>query len=301
MNARTYCREISRQVHEPMPGTADFVAVWILLEYTPVWRARAVEDNDLDARVKRWLAQQIAAFANQGKKARLVFVRQPELPAQGVRLLLASSAETRVFTLPGYLELLDLDLTASGARISRESSLLQAPHYFVCTNGQRDVCCARFGLPAYQVLRAEVGRRAWQVTHLGGHRFAPNVLVLPEGVLCGRVDEDQVPEFLAEIETGQFPLAFSRGRSFYAPEVQAAESFLRQGVSEASLIPDRVEIAEVTELGTDRYAVRLCTSEGTYRVEVRRSQEPLEILSSCVEDQLKAVRPFERVHIEKLG
>ena len=71
-----------------------------------------------------------------------------------------------------------------------------APQYFVCTNGQRDLCCARFGLPTYAALRERVGERVWQTTHVGGHRFAPNVLTLPQAALYGRVqpaDVDAVP------------------------------------------------------------------------------------------------------------
>jgi hypothetical protein len=62
----------------------------------------------------------------------------------------------------------------------------------VCTNGRRDLCCARFGTPVYNYLKNEEpgfpGLRAWQSTHMGGHRFAANLLWLPQGVLYGRVD-----------------------------------------------------------------------------------------------------------------
>ena len=57
----------------------------------------------------------------------------------------------------------------------------------VCSHGSHDTCCATFGFPIYDVLRnryaAQSGGslRVWQMSHLGGHRFAPNIVDLPEG------------------------------------------------------------------------------------------------------------------------
>ncbi|NJN50659.1 MAG: sucrase ferredoxin [Gammaproteobacteria bacterium] len=208
---RIYCSELAAT--DVMAGSVDPVDVWLLLEYRPAWAAKAIVDNDLQAPIRDWLDQQIANGAARGRKVRPQFIRQPERDSVGVTLLVGDASGLRRFDVTTYDELLAIDIDAAAPRVD-------VPLYFVCTNGRRDLCCARFGLPTYAALRAEVGDRVWQTTHVGGHRFAPNVLVLPQGALYGRVTADAAPRFVAAIDRG---LAFDwlRGVSFEAGAVQA--------------------------------------------------------------------------------
>ena len=63
----------------------------------------------------------------------------------------------------------------------------------VCTHGMRDRCCARFGQPFFRevALSAKQGNlpntRVWKVSHIGGHRFAPTAISLPDGRYYGRL------------------------------------------------------------------------------------------------------------------
>lgn len=72
----------------------------------------------------------------------------------------------------------------------------------VCTHGSRDRCCASLGYPVYQKLRrgsapgTNGAMRVWQSSHLGGHRFAPNLLDLPEGRSWVRPLEDDLDALL---------------------------------------------------------------------------------------------------------
>jgi hypothetical protein len=153
-------------------------------------------------------------------------------------------------------------------------------HYFVCTNGQRDVCCARFGLPTHAALATAVGERAWQTTHVGGHRFAPNVLALPQGALYGRVRPADVPAFVAQVEGG---LAFDwlRGVSYDPGAVQAAR------------VLGRVEPAisgESKRLGEDRWEVQFANG-AVLTVEL----EPERLALASCNDAPKAVRGWRGV------
>ncbi len=68
----------------------------------------------------------------------------------------------------------------------------------VCTHGSRDKCCASMGFPVYEELRQRQaprlgGRmRVWQVSHLGGHRLAPNLIDMPSGRNWVRLRPEQV-------------------------------------------------------------------------------------------------------------
>src|SRR5690606_17397322 len=187
------------------------------------WKARAVEQNDLSPTVRTWLERSLGALTERGLKVRPQFVRQPEREGGEVRLLVGVPQGLVQFSGEGYDFVCDIDLAAV-VRDPDGYPRLTRPQYFVCTNGQRDLCCARFGLPVYAALRARVGERAWQVTHLGGHRFAPNVLTLPQGVVYGRVGQDDVDALLGAVENDRLAFPHVRGRAWYPPIVQAAEA-----------------------------------------------------------------------------
>ena len=281
MSERIYCSEAN--AGEPMLGTADVVDVWLLLEYRPAWKAKAVTDNDLSAGVRRWLTGGMAALQAAGLKVRPQMIRQPEIDRPDTRLLLYHGGVLREFGsgAAGYDDLVG---TAIETLVENQAlgTVIEAPQYFVCTNGQRDRCCARFGLPAYAQLRGLVGERAWQTTHLGGHRFAPNVLVLPQGVLYGRVTPEDVDAFVGEVESGGLPGAKLRGRASYPKHVQAAEGAAGCG---------GLELLQV-EGDERRAAVTFAGSPEVLTVAIQRSAEPLWVTASCGDEQAKAVYPY---------
>lgn len=282
---RIYCSE--HNDGEVLCGTADTVDVWLCLEYRPTWKARVLADNALSAGVRSWLQRTLSQFEAAGLKCRSQFVRQPEIESDSVRLLLIHAGATYQWSGAGYGYLEDLDLadlvTTDGA-LASATERLREPQYLVCTNGQRDVCCARFGLPLYAALRERVSDRAWQVTHLGGHRFAPNLLTLPDACLYGRVTPEDLDGFLARTEQGAVDFEHLRGRTCYTPVVQAAEALLGR---------DGVRLLHVEEReGSTR--VRFAADDGTAHMDVRRAAEPLRVLKSCQDEEEAEVYPYVR-------
>jgi hypothetical protein len=270
-----YCCEAGAA--EPMAGTADAVDVWLLLEYRPTWRARALEDNELATSVRDWLAAAQARLADGGRRARLQFIRQPENDRGGITFVVADSAGCRRHDVASYASLAGVDLAGDGEPVT-------SPLYFVCTNAARDRCCGRFGLPLYAALRERVGDRVWQTTHVGGHRFAPNVLVLPSGRLYGRVRPADLDGFTDTVERSALGARWLRGTSFAAAAVQAAEAFLgerddvpRCGVRTESIRPDRVRVTFADGASVD--------------VELGA---PTPSLASCGDVAMKEVRSFRR-------
>jgi len=106
----------------------------------------------------------------------------------------------------------------------------------VCTHGNRDICCGKFGFPAFHTLRQLAASmltpfRVWRTSHFGGHRFAPTALDLPDGRCWGHL-EAEVLENLARRSGRVFPLRpFYRGWSGLSVYEQVAEReiFMRQG------------------------------------------------------------------------
>jgi len=265
---REYCAEVAAAEGEALAGTADVVEAWILLEYVPAWSAKATSDNALNAITRDWFAGLVTAAAAHGHKARLQFVRQPELDRTGVTAMIALDGRLHRIDARDYAA-----LTAHSYAALLAAPLERAPQYFVCTNGQRDVCCARFGLPTYAALRERVGARVWQTTHVGGHRFAPNVLALPQAALYGRVRPHDVDAFVDVVDAGRLAPQWLRGRTKYAADVQAAEAALAGRGLDTSGNP-------VTTAIDGGIEVRF----GANAVVVRRG-EPRAVLASCGDER----------------
>jgi hypothetical protein len=281
VGGREYCSELA--IGEPMAGTASIVHVWIVLEYVPAWGARAVTDNDLTSEMKTWLAGVPDALP-LGLNCRVLFARQPEIDRSLVRLLVGITRDDHpqlfAFEAERYEDLKSINIAEVVAKPQKFAGhLIDEPQYFVCTNGQRDLCCARFGRLTYTALRELAGDRVWQVTHLGGHRFAPNVLVLPQGVLYGRVDADDVPAFFDQADDNKLAVDWARGRSCYPPEVQAAEIFLGGGVESGVSI----------ETGEDSWWVRFLHGPS---VNVRLG-DAAEVMASCGDEKVNLIRPYQ--------
>jgi hypothetical protein len=272
-----YCAELARSEGEPMAGTADVVDVWIMLEYAAAWRAKATTDNALAAPTKAWLKELSEDIAGRAMKPRLQFIRRPEIDRNGgVTLMLGAADGLRRVEVPDYDALSALTFDAIAAL-----PLETVTQYFVCTNGQRDVCCARLGLPTYAALRERVGERVWQTTHVGGHRFAPNVLTLPQAVLYGRVQASDVREFVDTVERGCLAVQWLRGRTRYPGDVQAAEAALAARGFDVS--------GTMTRQTLDDGGYRVAF--GSHAVAVRPGAVR-QVLTSCGEER-KPVTPWE--------
>jgi hypothetical protein len=125
-----------------------------------------------------------------------------------------------------------LDLAALAAGRSLGLDPWDEPLVLVCAHGRHDACCAERGRP----LAAWMGRvepsRVWECSHLGGDRFAGNVLVLPEGLGFGRVDVAAAGGLLAALDRGELDLDLLRGRCTLPMAAQYAEVQLRRELDE---------------------------------------------------------------------
>jgi hypothetical protein len=221
---RALCADVSRENSEPLAATASRIDYWLLVEYHGRWDRQPLPTARLDEEVKTHLRRELRRLA----PARLLFVKQRERRSREVIRVYHGSTferEARFFRrdLGSYDELLEVELGATA------DEPLSHPLFVVCTHGKRDRCCAVYGRPLYEAMRAEVEADwLWEATHVGGDRFAANLVVFPHGLYFGRVEPGDVSPLVAASLAGRIPLANYRGRCCYSFAEQAAERSLRE-------------------------------------------------------------------------
>ncbi len=257
------CSGSSLAAAEPLGGSATQARRWLLVEASWRWE-RDVEGTTLPDDLRR------AVDAFDG---RVQLIRRPDRRAQAPRLFLAETRQAG-----GDLWTARVD----GDEVVRVEPL-SGPLVLVCCHGRRDPCCARLGTPVYEALAERLAPEAlWQSSHLGGHRFAANVLVLPAGVLLGRVSVDDADAVAAAIADGLIPLAHYRGRTMHAPEAQAADAAVRARLGLAAV--GDVSVAAVAD-----GAVRLETPRGAIEARVETEEGP-PVATSCGDEPTASVR-----------
>jgi len=212
---RFFCAEESRANREEMFGTVAQIRSWFLLEYAGVWRRDAVEDS-------RLLSSELKRHIRRLPVDRTLLIRREHQRTSPFDCYFVRSCddapEVVRYTLNDYDRLLDLQ---------GPGEVVDEPIFAICTHGRHDRCCAKFGMPIWRAFRDAAGARAWQCSHVGGDRFAANVVVFPYGIYYGRVDTDDVPEMVRRSRAGEIWMRCYRGRSCFSRKVQVAEYFAR--------------------------------------------------------------------------
>ena len=288
-----FCGQLSRDAGEDLFGTASTVGVWLLLEYSGRWGEDAFGESELPPPVKERLAE----WLNLRPRPRLLLIKQRERKLTGMAFYVALSRETNSalyeFRLNSYADLLDLDIAAvlqeaaeyAGQRGSQ-------PLFLVCTHGVHDKCCAKYGRPVYAAMAERDDVVVWQSSHVGGDRFAANVVCLPQGIYYGRVDQERdVEAIVGASNMGVVHLERYRGRSCYSFVVQAAEYYIREQTGALRIDALRLLDAEQTQRG--RWTVRFRSTADRLQYTVRVARENMGMRNFLVckaEEQSDLVR-----------
>jgi hypothetical protein len=277
------CSAVSRQAGEQLAGSVSRTGVWFLLEYREPFGAKAFEESGIPAGVKAHLNGLLETVP----ASRLLLIRgTPARAGREIAFFVANSREESPavyeWQLPDYEALLGLELDrALAGNPAVESHRRQEPLFLVCTNGRRDPCCARWGQPVFDRLVRNAGERVWQTSHVGGHRFAANVLCFPHGLYFGRIDPGEAEALTGAYQGGQILLPNFRGRACYPAEVQAAEFFLRTETGDLQVDSYRLESNEPSGPGAWEIRFRARTGETVYRLDVDSEPAPGRIYESC--------------------
>jgi hypothetical protein len=265
------------------------------------WGRKALTESRLDPAI----AAELAARAEQAN-TRIVLIRRPaaRAPAEPSTLSWAiADTDTERICWGSYTDQTDLlapDITAPVPALGPQRTAL------VCTNARRDQCCAIQGRPVAAAIANTTSWDTWECSHLGGHRFAANVLLLPSGQLFARLDPDLAIEALTKFEAGEIMLSHHRGRCGQHPTVQAAlhAAALRLGDSR----PDALRSTATRHLPdatpADLWEVEIAhrdlpNAEAIYRVTVSGTK-PTPAFLSCTDPTPKSDPHYQAIAFTRL-
>lgn len=184
--------------NESLRATAPARRFWYVVEHPGPWPARPIE-----AAVLGDASDWILPLADRADTTVILARRQDPEPRVWF-------ADTRTHDLAvGPLAQSPPEFSPASGRLT-----------LVCTHGRRDQCCAILGRPLVDVIDGGI-----ESSHIGGHRFAPTVLLLPEGILLGRCDPAAWPRVAG---LGPEALPYYRGRTALPAPEQAVDAYARE-------------------------------------------------------------------------
>jgi len=275
------CATVTRALGESPAGTATPMRSWLLIEHPEAW------SHDVADRVLRSVLppDRLRTLTDLRRRhgLRPLLIRRPgfRAGARRTRTVLVGGVQPgrswlERLQLTDLRGLADLDLAAVATGTGGLGEPVTGPVFGVCTHGAKDMCCATLGRPVARALAAAAPGQVWETTHVGGDRFAGNVLVLPSGFLYGHVSVAGAPLVAAATAARRVLPDLLRGRTSVGMPAQVAEIAVRR-------VTGLHGMDEVEPLGEDA-AGRQVVRAGARRIGVRLGRQPLGVCgtSRCV-------------------
>ncbi|MFI6578522.1 sucrase ferredoxin [Nocardiopsis sp. NPDC050513] len=285
------CSALARYTGEQIAGTAGTTGGWLLVEHPGPWRHPAFSSPGLDKAVVSKLAERIVGRDVKPQLIKRPGTRRPDGERGPRRAYYVHTSRTspwvRMVEFEDLAELLEYDVTAVEKPEPPDFGVpVEHALYLVCTHAKKDPCCAVLGRPVAAALaggRAEV----WETTHVGGDRFAANLVALPQGHYFGRLDPESAVRTVTAFERGDVVPDNYRGRCTDSSAVQAADAALRSRLGTVGV--DAVTHLDEEYTDTD-VRVTLGHGGGVYTVSVTAEEGP-ECATTC-----SAIAPSRPVH-----
>jgi hypothetical protein len=276
------CAVAARLLGGNPSGTATFMRSWLLIEQPGPWPADALEQVLAEAfpRDRRELLGELST--THGLRVLLIrkpgrHLREPHDMAHRTVFIGGGDPGNRwlerleVNDLP---ELADLDLAAVAEGRRGLGQPVSDPLFLVCTHGTKDMCCAVLGRPLATTLDANHPGLTWEVSHIGGDRWAGNLLVVPDGFMHGQLEPARAAQVAKAALVRQVEPEGLRGRTSERSRwSQHAEIAVRQRFDGMRGLDDVLVVWEMPLLDGDHdsqaYLVRVRAGQRLFDVTVR--------------------------------
>ena len=237
---RPLCSVLADAAGDAREGTAPPAEQWFLVEHPGPWPRVAHADLPEAPALNRWA---------QAVRGRVLTIRRPgrAVPGAPRRWFRVDSRPGREHIVTGPVDG-PVDPYAAGEPHP-------GPLHLVCAHGRHDTCCAVRGRPLAAAVAAAAPESAWECSHLGGCRFAPALVLLPQGIVLGGVPAADAARVLADHAAGLVVPELVRGRSTIAPAAQAAQHHARLATGARGI--DDLRVVSVTAPAAGRWRVEL--------------------------------------------
>lgn len=302
---QSLCSQLAFKYKEPLHGTAAHFRALILLEYNAHWEERVVKKGHIPAAVRIHLE----TWLKQTPASRICFIKRGKPKTGPLQCYLINPAPgqqaMKALELDQYEALLDIDLEAEFKKLTESKNAasgekLQAePLYLICTHASRDRCCGIYGLPLYRELLKRYPDQTWQISHIGGHRWAPNLVIMPHGMYHGYVYPETLDPILEATQAGKIHLETLRGFTAQTKAEQAAEIFVRQHAGLTDLIPFQEINLEARE---DSWQAHVTDYQGQqWDLEMGTTLQSPPRITSCGKDKAESPKTITLKTIQKTG
>ena len=192
----TFCSILAEAEGEPVEGTAPEKDSAILLPAQKTfWHIDSAKEKLKSFSMHTDLGQAVASF-----NCPLIVYYSPNELSENL-IFVADSSGIKCFS-------------DTGLKVEREVKQLFA----VCTDGKKDPCCSKFGIPIAKLFMKECTKDqyalSFQTSHIGGCRFAATVICFPSGNSYGRIHPDHVNEIVTSEKNRSVVSKIFRGNVF---------------------------------------------------------------------------------------
>lgn len=202
-----FCSTVSKANGEDPIGSAGNYDCFLLIETLPPWSGAIWLETGA---MPQGVINALALAWERGVNLRpLAIAPEREYAQPGFTRVLYFYRQSPLFAAFNRQEYLIPDATLSQLVMALLNEPEQLPLFqpykqnssivrdlLICTHGNYDVACSRFGYPIYNLLRQSYATtfeghlRIWRCSHFGGHQFAPTLLDLPSGRYWGHLEAD---------------------------------------------------------------------------------------------------------------
>ena len=239
------CADQARHQAVPLIGTAPLIQCFVMIECPPPWGKTIQQAKYLPPALQTMVAD--ANYRQRGIRFFLINDGRrkgasdrsthdaTEFPWQRVLIFertqrFAAGYQAQELWVPTLEEgAIALQQYFSGEELTYPTQDIPTRDIFICTHGQRDRCCGCYGYPFYREAQrlsqqwSIPNLRFWQISHIGGHRFAPTLIDLPQGRYYGQMDEDSLKLLVLQQGDWRSLLEHYRGWSLLPAPLQQLE------------------------------------------------------------------------------
>ncbi|QLE57674.1 sucrase ferredoxin [Nostoc sp. TCL26-01] len=314
-----FCSVISKANGEDPIGSASTTHAWLVMEAALPWTEEHLHSDPILNEIHE------------------LFHKLDDRPASVMPIAIAPDKE---YSVPGHIRVLYYQRPEDHfAQFSKQEFLIpeslisqfataftQAPQdlnqfaaylqpdnhirdLLVCTHGDVDVACSRFGYPIYQKLRQDdaatsTGKlRVWRCSHIGAHQFAPTLFDLPTGQFWGHLEPSILSVLVRRDNPVEHLRQFYRGWSGMTKFAQIVEReiWLQQGWDWLNYKKSGEVIAQDPihdEWNADWAEVRIDftspdnSTQGSYFARVEAYAQVMTLFNSGHEQPLEAVKQY---------